>query len=307
MFLPVILSAGCAYIGNPKPPTLDIPTRVNDLRAAEFGGSILVQFTVPPLTTEGLALTGVRQVEVQAAAGPDRKSYPVPPNAKGPGVYSYQFAAQDWIGKQIAVTVRATGPKGQASEWSNPAALAVKPPLGAPAGVEAMSVPQGVRLAWQASAARYRIFRGAGDATPSPLAETDKTEFIDAMADFDAPYKYFVQAFDGPVYMSRASDTVAITPHDTFPPAEPAGVTGVAGVGAIELAWQRNTEDDFAGYYVYRSAGGGDFERIAGLLDAPTYSDRMVEAGKKYSYAVSAVDKAGNESARSMPVDVAAQ
>ncbi len=49
--------AGCAYIGPPKPPALDIPTRITDLRAAEYGDQILVQFTVGALTTDGLALT----------------------------------------------------------------------------------------------------------------------------------------------------------------------------------------------------------------------------------------------------------
>ena len=43
---------------------------------------------------------------------------------------------------------------------------------------------------------------------------------------------------------------------DTFPPAVPVGLMAVAGVNSIELAWQRNTEDDFAGYQVYRSTDG---------------------------------------------------
>ena len=34
---------------------------------------------------------------------------------------------------------------------------------------------------------------------------------------------------------------------------------------------------------------------------------RAVEAGKRYRYAVSAVDQSGNESARSAPVEVMAQ
>ena len=305
VLLAALLLAGCAYIGNPKPPTLDIPLRVMDLRAAEFGDRLLVQFTIAPLTTEGLPLKSLEAVEVQAASGTEHKTYSIPP--KGSGPYSYQFAAQDWIGKQTTLTVRATGPKGQASEGSNAVTLAVKAPLAAPSGLLAASVPQGVRLTWRGSTAHYRIFRGAGEVTPSPFAESDQPEFIDAMADFDAPYKYFVQAIDGPSYQSAVSDTVGITPHDTFPPAVPAGVTGVAGVGANELAWERNTEDDFAGYNVYRSVDGGEFARVAGPLDSPTYSDRAVDAGKKYSYAVTAIDKTGNESARSMAVDVVAQ
>ena len=299
------LVTGCAYVGNPMPPTLDIPARVTDLRAAEFGDTILVQFTLPALTTEGLALTSVRAVEAQAAAGAEHKAYEIAP--KGAGAYSYQFAAQDWVGKQVALTVRATGPKGQTSEWSAAFALAVKPPLTTPGGMQAVSVPQGVRLTWQANAPSYRIFRGAGETMPSPLAESDKAEFVDTTADFDAPYKYFVQAMNGALYMSAVSQTVSIVPHDIFPPGVPAGVTGVASAGAIELAWERNTEEDFAAYNLYRSTDGGAFERVAGPLDAPTFSDRAVEAGKKYNYAVTSLDKTGNQSARSTPVEVTAQ
>jgi fibronectin type 3 domain-containing protein len=303
-----ILLAGCAYIGNPKPPTLDIPLRVTDLRAAEYGDQILVQFTIAPLTTEGLPLMSLESAEVRAATGPAAaagQNYSIPATAPGP--VSYQFAARDWIGKQIALTVRATGPKGKTSERSNPVALDVRPPLATPAHLHATSVPQGVRLTWEGSGARFRIFRGAGEVVPSPFAESDKPEYIDTMADFGAPYKYFVQAIDGNTHQSRVSETVGITPMDTFPPAVPEGVTAVAGVNAIELVWERNTEDDFAGYSIYRSADGGAFERVAGPIDAPTYSDRAVDAGKKYSYAVTAIDKAGNESERSTVVDVIAQ
>src|SRR6185295_12489938 len=102
---------------------------------------------------------------------------------------------------------------------------------------------------------------------------------------------------------SEISAIVRITPTDTFPPAVPTGLTAVAGVNSIELAWDRSTEEDFAGYQVYRSNDGSAPERIAGLIDAPTFSDRAVELGKKYSYAVTAVDRIGNESARSMTAE----
>ena len=52
--------AGCGYIGNPQPPALDIPSAVIDLRAAEDGDRVLVEFTIPMLTTEGLPLKGCR-------------------------------------------------------------------------------------------------------------------------------------------------------------------------------------------------------------------------------------------------------
>ncbi len=303
--LVTLLFTGCAYVGDPKPPALDIPSRVTDLRAAQYGAKVLVEFTLPPLTTEGLGLTAVQSVELRAAAGASLQSYNVP--AKGPGPVMFDFEAQAWTGKQVTLMVRATGPRRKTSEWSNPVALAVGIPLAAPADFRAKADPQGVRLTWSGTAGHYRIFRGAGDATPDRLAEADKTEYVDITAAFGYPYKYFVQAFEGESRQSEISDVIGITPLDTFAPAVPAGLTAVAAVNSVELAWERNTEDDFVGYHIYRSTDGGAFERIAGPIEAPTYSDHAVEAGKKYSYALTAIDNAGNESRRSEPAEVTAQ
>jgi predicted phage tail protein len=307
----IVWLAGCAYIGPPKPPALDIPTRITDLRAAEYGDQILVQFTIGNLTTDGLALTNVKAAEVQVAEGASPKILHVP--AKMPGPVDHEFPAKDWVGKQVTLTVRAIGPKGKASDWSNPVTLAVGVPLATPTDFKAVSDPKGVRLTWVDSfgneaGGRYRIFRGSGDAMPQRLAESDKLEYLDTMADFGSPYRYFVQALVGELRQSEISAVVSVTPTDTFPPAVPAGLMAVAGVNSIELAWQPDSEEDLAGYQVYRStSGGGAPERIAGPVDAPNFSDRTVEIGKKYSYTITSIDRTGNESAHSAAVEVTAQ
>jgi hypothetical protein len=45
---------------------------------------------------------------------------------------------------------------------------------------------------------------------------------------------------------------------------------------------------------------------LADSVDSPAYSDRQITAGTKYVYAVSALDSAGNESAKSAPVEMTA-
>ena len=297
-------------MGPPKPPALEIPTRITDLRAAEYGDQILVQFTIGPLTTDGLALKSVKAVELRVAAGDSPQMLRIPAN--GPGPVDHDFPAKDWVGKQVTLMVRATGPKGKDSDWSNPVTLAVGVPLATPSNLQAVSDPKGVRLTWVDSfgseaGGRYRIFRGSGDAMPQRLAESDKPEYLDTAVDFGSPYRYFVQAVVGELRQSEVSAIVGVTPTDTFPPAVPVGLMAVAGVNSIELAWQPNTEDDLAGYQVYRSAAGGAPERIAGPVDVPNFSDHTVEIGKKYSYTITAVDRTGNESAHSTAVEVTAQ
>ena len=45
---------------------------------------------------------------------------------------------------------------------------------------------------------------------------------------------------------------------------------------------------------------------IASGLAAPAYSDAKIESGKRYRYAVAAVDQAGNVSERCAPMEAAA-
>ena len=146
--------AGCAYIGDPKPPALDIPTRITDLRAIEYGDKIVMQFTIGPLTTEGLTLGELKRVELQATVGGSPQIVEVPAKATGP--VDFDVPAKDWVGIPVTLTVRAIGPKGKASEWSNPVTLAVGVPLPAPANLQAASDPQGVRLTWLGSFGTWR-------------------------------------------------------------------------------------------------------------------------------------------------------
>ncbi|HEY6345041.1 MAG TPA: hypothetical protein VIY49_26390 [Bryobacteraceae bacterium] len=309
-----LLLAGCAYIGGVKAPSLEIPLAVTDLRAAEYGDRILVQFTIPMLTTEGDPLKSLGSVDLYA--GPANSPfniyswsegatrYSIPPS--GPGPYAFdRVPVQDWVGKNIALAVRATGRKGKVSGWSNPAVLSVGPPLATAADLQAANTKDGVRLTWMGSAPKYRVYRSVGGEQQMPIADTNAPEYLDASSQFGTEYHYMVMALEGETQQSVPSQTVPITPKDIFPPSVPAGLTASAVNNAIELAWVRNTEADFRGYNVFRAEGNGPFEKIAMLIDVPVYRDAQVEPGKTYRYQVSAVDLLNNESERSEPVTAA--
>jgi fibronectin type 3 domain-containing protein len=58
-------------------------------------------------------------------------------------------------------------------------------------------------------------------------------------------------------------------------------------------------------YNVYRSDdGGASFSCILSRMSGTMFRDSRVESGKCYRYAVTAVDERGQESERSVPVDV---
>ena len=309
------LLTGCGYPGPVLAPLLDIPLSIPYVNAVEYGDKILVEFTLPDLTTEGNPLRNVRLLEVRVGPGPspfttDRwaetaKSYPVTNPAPGP--FTKEIPVGDWVNKDVVISARAVGPKGKPAQWATVKLLTVQPPLPKPAALEAQNVEPGVKLTWKGAAPKYRIFRATAEAAPERLAESDRPEFVDETTQYDTHYQYRVQAITDDLHGSEVSDSIPITPVDTFAPAVPGALTAILGVNTIELAWTRNIEKDFRGYNVYRSTDGGPFEKIADLIPAPAFSDGKIEAGKKYRYEVSAVDLKGNESARSTPADASNQ
>lgn len=86
-------------------------------------------------------------------------------------------------------------------------------------------------------------------------------------------------------------------------PAAPSGVKATGTDAGVNLAWTANGESDLAGYNVYRSGTqDGVYEKVnaAGLISGPSYSDAGAPKGFVSHYRITALDKAGNESARAV-------
>ncbi|MCC6586872.1 MAG: hypothetical protein IT168_09290 [Bryobacterales bacterium] len=292
-----LLACSCGYVGEPLPPALNIPVPVNDLRAEQIGGRIVVTFTAPKLTTDGIVMKRLGAIELfvndtaVAVAGLE------------PGPVSAETPAAPFAGRSAMVRVRVSSLKGKWSTWATKN-VEIVAPLAPPADLVAQATAKGVRLRWNSPAPEFRILRSAG-ALAAEVARLNQREWIDPESKFGQTYSYQVEALNGDA-RSGLSAAVEITPKDTFPPTVPAGLTGVAGIGSIELAWDRSPEPDVAGYRVYRSTDGTQWNPVGAQTPAASYSDREVKAGTAYKYAVTAVDQNGNESARSVVVEIAA-
>jgi len=316
---PVVFAAalaGCGAVGDPRPPSLQIPEKVNDLSAVQQGGTIVITFTAPSLATDGAPLRRFEEVDLRAgpagAADWESGASRLDATAARPGPVRVELAAQQWAGRDVILRVRLAGRKGRFGEWSNAIRLKAVPPLEPPAGVRVEAVADGVRLDWKApGGAIYRVYRRtAKQGEPVLIGTSEKDQFTDTTAAFGTQYEYFVEAFtkagDAEAF-SKPSETVDITPEDHFAPAVPEGLAATAGAGVIQVTWNPNGERDLAGYRVYRSAAGGAFERVAGAVATPFYADHDVKAGVSYQYEVSAFDQGGNESARTDPAEATAQ
>jgi hypothetical protein len=309
-----VLLCGCGYVGEPLPPALNIAMPVTDLQAVQYGDRLVVDFTIPALTTEGLVFKQIGKVDLRAGPADEpfdaeawsQSATPLNLPAGEPGPVHAEFPVKPFIGRKLVVGVRVVNTKGRVSGWSNMVALEAVQPLPRPAEVAAESAPQGARITWKSTESAFRLYRrGPEDKSPVPIATVEGTEYADTTAQFGTRYEYLVQALRGRAE-SEISAPAAVTPRDVFPPSAPAGLSAVPGLDSVELVWERNTEPDLKGYRVYRAAENEELQLLADAVDGPAYSDRTVESGKKYRYAIRAVDQDGNESTMTASVEITA-
>lgn len=93
---------------------------------------------------------------------------------------------------------------------------------------------------------------------------------------------------------SEREDVLGRFHVDTLPPDTPAGLGVRLKDGTLRLTWAANTEADLAAYRVYRSGSALSGFALVGTTETPAFTDPV--GGVTY-YRVTAVDKAGNESA----------
>jgi hypothetical protein len=278
-----VMLAGCAYVGDPLPPSLKIPEAIGDLRAVQKGGRIVVDFTPPAVSTDGVVLKGALETAVLiGGAGAD-------PSTEA----SRSIDVAPWVGKEVVIGARTRGPSGRWSAWSNFVTMRVREPLADAADLRADSAEQGIVLTWRSAAPRHRIYRDG-----ELLAEVDGQAYADSTAELGKEYEYAVEPFDGAAESANRT-TVKATRVDRFAPEAPGGLTAIAGIASVELAWDASAAEDLAFYRVYRNG-----ELVAREVSAAAYSDQSAQRGVAYRYAVSAVDRSGNESARSAEVEV---
>ena len=318
----LLLSAGCGYVGGPLKPLANVPAKVANLAAVQRGSIIIVHFTVPQQTTEARPIGKPVKLDLRIGSTPEPfnqaqwldHAKPLGGIRVDQGIATLEIPIAEWTGKQAVLGVRVVGANGKDAGWSNYPAIRVVPAPQAPVNFKLDNRAEGVHMSWSGSGNQFRIVRRSGSADAwAVVATLDSHEWTDTSTEFGKPYSYEVQSLvDVGDRKFAESDLTApgdITPVDVFPPAVPTGLRADAAPGSIELVWDRNTEPDLAGYRIYRSTGDGPFEKLAESNEIPNYSDRAVEHGKTYRYAITAFDRCTppNESERSTALQVTYQ
>lgn len=225
---------------------------------------------------------------------------------------------------RLRYAVRYVNSAGQSAAFSNfflmePAAKVAEPPRIIKTGNEYSE--EANTITWEAPKTNtdgstpvnllgynmYRTTASQPQTAQSPLnpQPITATQYQDRNFKFGEKYTYVVRSVslgtEGKPVESLNSNSIEMSPVDTYPPAAPERPSIGATAGKLSIFWVANSEPDLAGYYLYRStdpnlAKDKWTKLTPNLYTKTTFTDENVESQKTYYYYVVAVDKAGNMS-----------
>ncbi len=200
------------------------------------------------------------------------------------------------------------------SDLSNLATIVPLDAPGPPGGVAAAAKPQGIVLSWNAPeksasgagkplVTGYNVYRlpaaqpGDDLGTPVNAALVTTTSYTDAPAYGEFRYRVTTVAVATPRIESEPSAPVSATFKDLLPPPPPPSVSALVETKSVRLIWEPVDAPDLKGYIIYRYEGPARLRLTPGPAIIPNFVDISIELGIEYTYAITSIDKSGNESA----------
>ena len=297
----VLFVSGCGKIGDPLPPFIRVPESTSDLTVDQVGYELRFAWTNPLRNVDQSDSTDLEQVVIRAE---DDTVAEIVVSGAGER-QTLTLSARDLVGvtRQYAVYFETTG--GRVSEPSNVVALRVVEVPGPGSAVRATVDQDRILLEWDPPPSgaevtdAYRIYRSGQVLDDRPITQT---RFEDTAYRDGEEYVYTVV----PVRRTAtgwveglASRPLEVTALDRTPPEAPTGVSLTPFEMGAFVRWNSNPENDVIRYRVFRRDGtDGQFRPVEAEPQTTTaYQDSDYQPG--YEYAVTALDRSGNESAMS--------
>lgn len=342
IFFSLLISAGCGKRKPPLPPVETVAQRV-EIKGSQRGNKILISWTMAARNASGSSVLNISRVDIYRLTEPVTTTSNITEDefaSRSTLIATVPVTDADFALKQMTFTdtlsfagqpariryaIRFANASGQKAGYSN--FLVIEPTAKVAEAAKNLSstvTQNSIEIRWNpptrniddsvpANILGFNIYR-VDDKTPAKLLNNSPvtgSEFGDVNFEFEKNYSYFVRTVslgaNGEPLESADSEVIKILAKDTFPPAAPAAITIAASPNTISIFFATNTENDIAGYNVYRSIDK-DLPKSEWQLLTPqmlatnTFQDTNVEPGKTYFYYLTAVDKFGNVSERSETV-----
>jgi len=337
----VVCLLNCGKRRPPLPPIERVQQRTELLSGVQRGNQVILTWPAPLRNASDVSVQSIRRIDVYRLAEKPRAplglteeefatrstligSVTYDEIKKGGEVLSYTDSLE-LAGEptRLRYAIRYVNAAGQRAAFSNflllePAARISQPPTMITTGKEVSE--DAITIAWQPPVANidgstpvnllgYNVYRVTGQDSESSQPINDApisgTQYEDRNFKFGETYRYTVRAVslgtEGGQVESVNSNSISVSPIDTFAPSAPASITVAAAPGRLSIFFPANPEPDIAGYNIYRSSDPdlpkGSWSKLnPALLTRTTFQDEKVESGRRYYYYLTAVDQAGNVS-----------
>lgn len=312
----MLLFASCGKKGDPMPKGLPIPGGINDLTGEVKDGMLFLSFSTPSINKDGSEPKDLAGFKIFKACGSCMGTFePFKDlsleNRKGFLIQDGKVFVYDddlMNGFQYGYKVYPYTKKGTRGDPSNTFTIKWEKALDPVKGVSVKENDERVELSWEKEEGfLYNVYRY--DDNVYPLFPLNKTPlaapyFLDTGLENDKTYAYEVRKVQVKEGIRREGEGVKIaaTPKDMSPPARPAEVKAEKKDGGVLVTWKENTEEDFAGYNIFRISSGKAEKLNKEPLEKNMYLDKNIPDNRYISYYVTSLDETGNESEPSREV-----
>ena len=293
----VLIGVGCGKVGDPLPPFISVPESASDFTVEQVGYELHFAWTNPLRNVDQSASTDLERALIQTG-----DEVIVRAMVSGPGQrQAFTLPARDLVGSSREYTIRFETTSGRVSGPSSPVSLTVIEVPG-PGNPVRVTVDQDrILIEWDPPvsgvefADGYRLYR-SGEMFPDPPITETRFEDTDYREGEDYVYTIVpIRQTDSGLVEGLAFRPVEVTAIDRTPPRAPTGLSLIPFPGGVFVRWNSSPESDVVRYRVFRREGPGDPFRPVGAESQATtaYQDPDYQPG--YEYAVTALDRSGNE------------
>ncbi len=333
MLAALALAPGCGREGPPQPPIIRVAERTRDLTVHQEGTDAVLDWTYPSATTAGGALPDLEAIEIwRLAIPPSKEPHGAGPRQRqlaiqlltgkgeriaklkqadlerfthGPkllyrdDLLAWYHANADRMPLVLWYAVRTRCCGGRDSEFSNIARLTPRTPPPAPAWEGFEVAAGGITLRWD-DTTPVLVERQEADGswrrlTPEPVSGGT---WEDTGAVQNETWHYRLRAVKGSppaLVIGEPGEVLEVPYPDVYPPPPPESFVCLPEPGLVRLRWEPSSGAAF--YRIFRKQGTkAGWARLAWHHTKGTaFVDRTPPAGE-VTYAIKAVDAAGNES-----------